>query len=440
MILSKIKDGCAVGFYGLGRSNLALISCLPLEKGRITLRSDRKIDQNDIPRGVNIERILLGEDAVRDISEEVLFFSPSVRRDRAEFAEAKERGVFFSSDAELFFEEVNTPVYAITGSDGKSTTAALTQLLLKASGKHARLIGNIGEPMVKNLTSDVECYVVELSSFMLEYMAPRSKSACITNLTPNHLDWHESFEKYRKSKLNVTKTAERIVIFDDLSDIVKAQRIVSTSRDYRTLKQNFAAESFFTVESGYICRNGEKLLRLDEIKRREEHDIKNLMMAIAMTDGDVRRDAIGRVAGEFSGLPHRCEVVLSKGGVDFIDSSIDSTPARTAQTLRSLDRSVVIILGGRGKGLDYRSLLPEIKKYVRRAIIVGENAREIYGIVENCVRAEIVGSFDEAVIRGAELARSVGTLLLSPASTSFDLFKNYEERGDKFREILSKIY
>lgn len=438
MLLSKIKEGCAVGFFGLGRSNVSLISCLPLDKCRITLRSDRRIDENDLPTGVRIGRILCGEDAARDIDEDVLFFSPSVRRDRAEFAEAKARGVIFSSDAELFFEEVKEPVYAITGSDGKSTTTTLTHLLLKAEGKRSRPVGNIGEPMVKNLSSNAECFVSELSSFMLEYLTPKAKAACITNITQNHLDWHRSFENYRKAKLNVAKMAERMVVFDDLSDIVKAQSIVSTRQSYKDLRRICAAKTYITVEGGYVCRNGERLLKVKNIRRREEHNIKNLMLAIAMTDGEVGLEAIDRVAGEFSGLPHRCELFFSRGGVDFIDSSIDSTPARTVQTLRSLDRPVIIILGGRGKGLEYNELIPALKKYARGAVIVGENAREIYGIVENCVRAEIVSSFDEAIIRGAELARSVGTLLLSPASTSYDFFRNFEERGDRFREIILK--
>ena len=429
-----------MGFFGLGRSNLSLLECLPLEKCKITLRCDREIDKNDIPSGVKIDRIICGEDANKDIDEDILFFSPSVKRDRVDFIKAKERGVTFSSDAELFLEENKSPLYAITGSDGKSTTATLTQLLLQAEGKSSRLLGNIGEPMTKELNSVADCFVLELSSFMLEYAVPRSKAACITNITPNHLDWHGSLEDYRKAKLNIAKIAERLIVSDDLADISGAYGIASISRKYKELKKISPAGIYITAEGGYICRNGERLIKISDIRRREEHNIKNFMLAIAMTDGEVRADAIGKVASDFSGLRHRCELFLSKNGVDFIDSSIDSTPARTVQTLKSLDRQVVIILGGRGKGLDYSLLLPALKKYARVAIITGENAREIYGIVGNCVEAELCTSFEEAIFLGYDKAKEVGALLLSPASTSYDSFKNFEKFCRKCIDLKIKVY
>ena len=163
------------------------------------------------------------------------------------------------------------------------------------------------------------------------------------------------------------------------------------------------------------------------------------MMAIAMTDGHVGTEEIFAVAKDFRGLPHRCEHIFSRDNVDYIDSSIDSTPARTSETLSSLGREVVIILGGRGKGLDFSELIPSLKKYAKHTIIVGENAEEIYRAICGEVRAQIMPDFESAVKRGNVLAKDVGTLLLSPASTSFDLFKNYAERGDKFKEIVKKL-
>lgn len=440
VIISMLKKGCRVGFFGIGKSNISLLSHLPLENCRISIRSDREIELGNIPAGVKVDRILCGGDACRDLDEDIIFFSPSVKRDRTELVKAKERGVIFSSDAELFFDENQAPVYAVTGSDGKSTTATLAHLLLKAEGVRCGLIGNVGEPMAKHLHSGEDCFVCELSSFMLEYASPRAKAACITNITPNHLDWHGSFENYKKIKLSVAKKAERVIIFDEISEISTPYGIVSTSRDYRALSAVYPAEIYITQECGFICKNGHRLIKASDIRRREEHNIKNLMMAIGLTDGVVGKDAIFKVASEFSGLRHRCELFFSQNGVNYIDSSIDSTPARTAQTLRSLDRPVIIILGGRGKGLDYAELIPALQRYAERAIIVGENAEEIYGVIRNFVKAEIISRFDMAVVRGNELAKNVGTLLLSPASTSYDLFRNFEERGDRFREILLQIH
>lgn len=438
MIITKLLGGCKVGFFGLGASNSSLLSNLPLEKCDITLRSDRPICKSEIPIGIRVNRLFTGKNSCAQIDEDILFFSPSVRRDRPELLAAERRGTIFTSDAELFFKRNRTPVLAVTGSDGKSTTATLIDLLLKSGGHDSLLIGNIGEPMYKKKAETHDLFVAELSSFMLTYLKPSVTAACITNITPNHLDWHKGYEEYKMTKLSIGEKAERLILPDELAENIGAEGIISIKIPLRQLIKTYKAELYITVENKYILKNGEKIIDISTVNRREAHNIKNLMMAIAMTDGLVGSEEIRDVATSFHGLPHRCELFFSKDGVDYIDSSIDSSPARTVQTLKSLNRSVVIILGGRGKGLDYIELEPAIKRYAKKVIITGENAEEIYGAVSNSADTEIVADFDEAVIRGKYYSRSVGTLLLSPASTSFDRFKNYAERGEKFKEIVAK--
>ena len=439
MIFSTLQQGCHVGFFGLGLSNAALLRCLPLEKCRITLRSDRPIDRSAIPKGLEIAGVFEGCDACRDIDEDILILSPSVRRDRREFEVAVRKGVILTSDAELFFEQNEKPLFAITGSDGKSTTATLTQLLLSASGVKSALLGNIGQPLI---TADENCdaYVLELSSFMLQYSSPKAVRGCITNITPNHLDWHTDFEEYKKTKISLTKGCEEFVISDDNLDIKGAYGVVSCEKNYRSLRAEYKAEIYITTENGYICKNGRGIIGISEIQKNEKHNLKNLMMAIAMTDGYAADAKIREVAKSFCGLPHRCEKVLSIGKTCFFNSSIDSTPARTVETLNSLDRQVVIILGGGSKRLDYCILAPALKKYAKHVLITGENAEEIYRDIVGAAKTELIDDFDEAVRRGALLAEKVGALLLSPASTSYDRFKNYAERGERFKAILSQIY
>ncbi len=437
MILSKIKAGCSVGFFGYGKSTAALLSCLPLENCSVTLRSDTLIDRSELPRNVRIDKIYECERAGEKIDEEILFFSPSVRRERPELMEAKGRGVLFLSDFELFLKENTRPIFAVTGSDGKSTTATLIHLLLSAEGINSRLIGNIGEPMMAALYEEAECFVVELSSFMLKYARVGAVRGCITCITPNHLDWHSDFNEYEQTKLSLAKSTDELVISEEITKIDHTYAIISDKTPFFKLKNQRKARLYITLENGYICRNGERLINTEGVTRNEKYNLKNLMMAIAMTDGYVGIDAITSVAKTFAGLAHRCECFIEKKRIKYIDSSIDSTPERTVQTLTSLDRRVVIILGGRSKGLDYSALSGVLKKYAENVIITGENANEIYSAI-GIHNAEIIDDFTAAVRRGLRLAQDVGILILSPASTSYDRFKNYAERGEKFKEIVLK--
>lgn len=433
-MLDRLRRGCKVGFFGLGRSNLSLISTLPLENCSITLRSDSRIN----PEIAKCAEIYEGCNSLCNIDEDVLFLSPSVKRDRPELINAQSRGVLLTSDYELFLSECKSKIFAITGSDGKSSTARLLSLLLTESGYNAREVGNMGKPMFESLTPHADIYVAELSSFMLSAARPNATVSALTSLSPNHLDWHGSYENYKKTKISLLKSSEKFVISDENADVSGAFGIVSPSRCYTDLRKLYKAGIYVTVEDGYIKRNGERLLPVDQIKRQEEYSLKNLMLAIAMADGLVTQDAILRVARGFSGLAHRCENFLSTGEIDYYDSSIDTSPTRTATTLRSLGREVVIILGGRSKGLDFSAMLPEIGKYVKFAILIGENRNEIYSVISPVVTCHMADTLDEAITIGIKLARNVGALLLSPASASYDMFTGYEARGDMFKKLVQK--
>ena len=438
MLISMIEKGCRLGFFGLGLSSTALLEYLPLKNCRVSIRSDTDISWSAIPCGARIERLLIGRSAYQNIDEDIIIFSPSVRRDRAELLEAAARGVIFTSDAEMFFEMESAPIFALTGSDGKSTTATLTNMLLNAGGIRSEVIGNIGRPMLPCLHT-ADAFVTELSSFMLSYARPRARRGCITNITPNHLDWHKDFEEYKTAKLSLINGCDEAVIPDELTEIGGAYGIVSIDRGYKELMREYDAQLYITLENGYIKKNGIELIAIDRLKRRERHNLKNAMMAIAMTDGYVNKEGIDSVLSGFEGLKHRCEMVAKIDGVECYDSSIDSTPVRTAVTLRSLGRQVILILGGRSKGLDYTTLNPVLNEYARSIIITGENAEEIYEAIEDKRKVHITKSFAEATELGLNLAKDVGALLLSPASTSYDMFRSYAERGDSFKEILLKL-
>lgn len=440
---SLLSDGnSSIGFFGLGRSNLAILRELSGLGVDITLRSDKKIDRGIIPRDVKIKAIYEGCAAFENLTEKTLVLSPSVRRERPELVLAKERGVRLTSDAELFFEAVDAPVYAISGSDGKSTTAALTHLLLGASPCGTALCGNVGKPMLPMLKCGYSRYVTELSSFMLRYFSPVLERAALTNVTPNHLDWHEDFKEYRDAKLAIYKAAKEAVVNLDDNNIIRGFSApvfaaVSTEVDFATARPRVRAEVYYTLEDGYIKRSGEPYIKLEKIKRRELHNLKNFMTALALTDGKRLADE-NEVARDFGGLSHRCELVTSWHGITFINSSIDTSPARCATTLAAQMAPTVVILGGRGKGVPFDPIREPLKRLGRCAVLLGECAEEIKSALPNGLPTRRAYSMDEAVAFAASLAKCGDTVLLSPAATSYDSYNSFEERGEDFKLAVKK--
>ncbi len=442
-LLANVKK---IGFFGLGKSNISLLRTLPLRELDITLRSEKNIDPTLLPNGIEISRILTGEHAFSEMDEELLVLSPSVRRDRPELLAARIKGTRFTSDPEMFFEAYNGgKLFAISGSDGKSTTAALTGSLLSENHK-ASVIGNIGKPMLESLNDSAKMYVAELSSFTLNYAQPRSYRAAVTNITPNHLNWHSSYEEYKEAKLSLLKSSDEAVISADdkeLSEYSESNEvfaITSITKSFKELKNSAKCQVYVTSEGGFVKRNGDILFPVSEIRRCENHNIKNLLCAIAMADGYAEPEHILSVARTFSGLPHRCELVLTKKCVDYINSSIDTTPARTARTLESLQKKAVLILGGRGKGLAYEELIPYVSKYCSHIVITGEDSDKMYRALSKASGCTVAADFVTAVRLAAEIAKSGEAVLLSPAATSFDFFSGFEERGEKFKKTVTDMF
>ncbi len=433
-----------IGLFGLGISSLDILGHLP-GSASVILRSEGKI--KEVPKSeCRILALYDGERAFDEPREDILFLSPSVRRDRAELIRFKERGVRLYSDAELFFARVKAPVFAVSGSDGKSTVTALASLLLSERFGSAPAIGNIGVPMASALLSDSGAYVTELSSFMLHSGRLRAFRGAVTNITENHLDWHRDFEEYKNTKLSLLHSArEPIVAFDDplcrgFLEKGTAYGLFSSKTGYRELKSYAPAQCYYTFEDGFFQRNGEQLLPLSQSLRKDKNFIKNFLAALALTDGFVTRKSISSAASEFRGLSHRAELFFSSFGIDYIDSSIDTTPERTASTLSSLGRRAVVILGGRGKGLSYAPLSEPVKKYARAVILTGENSEDIARALKGYEPVIFANGLSEAVKMAGAFLRQGDALILSPASTSYDSFRDYKERGEKFKEIIKQIY
>lgn len=441
----KIKS---VGIFGLGKSNEGVIRYLKKHYPNLTftLRQNKPFSEQS---AYDFDKIFVGENALLGFDEDIIFLSPTVRRDKL----PKEVQKITSSDAEFFLENTRSEAFVVTGSDGKSTTTTLTALLLSVGGEKIPAIGNIGVAMTPHLDSNISRVVTELSSFQLMNFAPKSRRALITNISPNHLDFHTSYDEYKWAKTNALKEAdEQILNFDcevcrgELS-FERLFGVYSQRQDYRELSKAVRAEVYVTLKDGIIRLNDREIFDTGAMKCKNRHTVCNLMASIALTHGYTTDEQILRVGREFSGLRHRCEFIGTFAGVTYVNSSIDSTPTRTATTLSSFAGGLVVILGGKGKGLDYRVLIPEITDKARVVILTGANADEIEEVLlsdSEFLSKEIPlirkSDFRDAVLTAIGCSERGDTVILSPASTSFDSFQNFEERGFKFKEIITNYY
>jgi len=434
-----------VGFLGFGKSNSEL--CNYLRKNTSGIEYTLRQSTPPFTGADGFDRVFTGEAWLDSITEDVLFLSPSVRRDDARLGKAESRGVLISSDVELFLELTRGDVFAVSGSDGKSTTAYLTALMLSDAYMGAVPCGNFGEPTSAHIDDGIGyAYALELSSFTLNYLAPHSKRAVITNISENHLNWHTSFEEYIAAKRNLFINAEERVFYYDCPVTRRVAldfpiyAVFSAERTEEELKALVKAKVYVTLDNGKILLNGECIANTAEMKARGRHNLLNVMAAAAMTCGISDTAHIKRVAESFRGLSHRCEQVGYFRGVKYYDSSIDTSPKRCARTLDSFDERVILILGGRSKGQDYRELLPSIKRHVKHVVLTGECAEELRALLQSDrelnemkIKYALVEDFFEAVVYAATVAREGDSVLLSPAATSYDRFKNFEERGSFFK-------
>ena len=399
-------------------------------------------------------RLVLGDGYLAGITEDVIFRTPGLHPFTPELAAAKARGALLTSEMEAFFTVCPCRIIAVTGSDGKTTTTTIISELLKAQGHRVFLGGNIGTPLFDRIPDirPEDFAVLELSSFQLHSMHCAPDVAIITNISPNHLDVHPDFEDYVSAKCS----------------IYRGQRpdgcLVLNAKDAHTPR--FAAEApghvrYFSsigpVENGVYCADGviyrahdgkaEKILDAAEIRIPGAHNVENYMAAFAATDGLVGNAACVQVAHTFSGVPHRMERIRELNGITFINDSIASSPTRTIAGLHALPKPPVIILGGHDKHIPFDTLGDEVCLHAKAAVVVGETAQRIASAIRASKfydpgKLPLVEApdFRAAVETAYGLAQPGDIVTLSPACSSFDLFKNFEERGNTFRTIVESLY
>ncbi|MCC8357610.1 MAG: UDP-N-acetylmuramoyl-L-alanine--D-glutamate ligase [Oscillospiraceae bacterium] len=396
----------------------------------------------------------LGEDYLDDLAGDIIFRTPGVLPTEPALVRAVAEGAVLTSEMELFLSLCPCRVLAVTGSAGKTTTSSILAALLKNAGYKVWLGGNIGHPLLAEtdgITPD-DVAVLELSSFQLHSMTCAPDVAVITNLSPNHLDKHGTMEDYISAKKQIfrhqTSKGKLILNRDDTLTAAFAREALCPVRWFS--RRETPESGVFLREDGMIClqKDGETvpIVSAAALKIPGNHNIDNMMAAFAAACDMVPLEVMGQTARTFSGVPHRLETVGIYHGVTFINDSIATSPDRTMAGLDCFQEKVILIAGGKDKGLPFGELGEAVCAHVKSLYLTGWTAEKIKTAVENAPsyapgspEIHVIEDFSETVRAAAQEASPGDTVLLSPACTSFDHFKNFEERGNAFRQIIMEM-
>lgn len=364
-----------------------------------------------------------------------------------EIKAAAKKGIPVISEIELACRFLKGKIIAITGSNGKSTTATLTHKILREAGQKAHLAGNIGTPLISFVAKSKpdHTYVTEVSSFQLAYVDQfKPDISVFLNISENHLDWHGSFVKYFRAKKNLFRNLfpEDVIILNRDQPPVWDLAKESEARLYAFSRTRKVARGCYREKGWIILRDGrqEMLMPISRIPLPGPHNHENVMAAalVGRLSG-VSLAAIRKSVKAFRGLEHRLEDVCTIEGIRFVNDSKATTVDATLKALASFNQKIVLILGGRDKGGDFRPLRQAVKAKVRHVLLIGEAGEKIASALGRVVSQEEVSSYPEAVRRAFLQATSGDIVLLAPACTSWDMFKNFEERGRVFKREVRRL-
>ena len=452
-----------VAILGAGLSGKAVLDYLSqaiapvLSDLRVSLRDEKDRPCPDWAKNRPWVEWRCGKNWLFDLSETILFRSPGIRPDLPELTRATKAGAVMTSEIALLCRNCPARIYAVTGSDGKTTTSAMTHAVLQAAcdGTHrVYLGGNIGRSLLCDLPHMTACdrVVLELSSFQLCDFYPHTRAAAVLNLTENHLNWHTSMEEYRQAKAHILPHAKRRVLSaDDPATLSMAQPgdcLFSTEMPPDALWQQYGRRPLVCLCEGTVClcENGETtpVFAAKDLPLPGVHHLRDAMAAMGLLWGDVSPETMRAGLLSFHGVPHRMQKVATVGGVVCVDSSIDTTPARTAATLAATPGRPTVICGGSDKGVSY---LPLARVLIARAgcvVLTGQTRDAIRRALteEHCppeLPVVVCEDFEEAVRVAFSLTPPGETLLLSPACASFDRFEDYRARSRLFCETVRRL-
>lgn len=441
--------GKKVAICGIGNNNVPVILQF-LDAGANVVACDRRTAEQ---LGEVADRLLnagatlqLGEDYLEKLDADLILRTPGMKPYLPQFEAARARGITVTSEMELFFDLCEAPIYAVTGSDGKTTTTTIVAGLLDAAGIKTFVGGNIGRallPYVHDITAK-DAAVVELSSFQLTNMTQSPHVAVVTNVAPNHLDWHTDMQEYIDAKRNlIAHQCENDRAVLNLDNATTVEFVDDCQAPVWQFSRKSKVNRGCWVDADgniVVTENGTDtiVMNVTDIRIPGVHNIENYMAAIAAVWGITNPEAIRSFARAFGGVAHRCELVRTRHDVRWYNDSIGSSPSRTIAGLKAFTQKVILIAGGYDKHIPYDPLGPVAADTVKHAILLGATAPAIETAIRGCSNLPItrVSGMEEAVKVAAEIAGEGDVVFMSPASASFDMYKNFEERGNHFRDLV----
>tara|TARA_B100000686_G_C16746295_1_gene949626 strand:+ start:176 stop:1516 length:1341 start_codon:yes stop_codon:yes gene_type:complete len=435
---------------GMGKTGIETANFLA-RKGALTTLLDRRSfeETGSVSKRLNASVVTLWGTEELPVGSQCVVVSPGVDIEAPFLDNARREGIPVISEIELASRFNRSPIIAITGSNGKSTTTRLVEKMLDADGKKIRVGGNIGMPFI-SLTEEADLLdymILEVSSFQLEGIKEfRPVIAAILNLSPDHLDRHKTFGRYAavKARIAMNQTAENYLILNaDDSETARLAEGLPVQRIFFSGKSEVEFGSW--VDNGIIRARvyGRQfdIGSIESLSRTLRWQVENVLAAttVAALVG-IRRSAIMEAVRGFEGLEHRLEWVRSVGNVEYINDSKGTNLGSVVKSLNSFNRPVVLIFGGRDKGGDFQPLLPIFKEKVKWLILIGESRSMVKKLLSGTPPFEEAETLERAVRRATEIAESGDIVLLSPGCASFDMFKDYADRGNRFKALVGKIF
>lgn len=447
-----------IAIIGLGVSNIPLIDYMYDKKANVTVFDNREIDS--IPQEIMDKiksynfKFFFGKESLKNLKNfDIIFRSPSCLPTKPELVEEANRGAIVTTEIEMLMKMCPCKIIGVTGSDGKTTTTSLINYILEKAGKKTFLGGNIGTPLFTQLSEITpnDIVVLELSSFQLMQMEISPDIAVITNITPNHLNIHKDYQEYIDAKKNIFKYQNEngILILNNDNEITK-----NCSKEAKGKVIFFSSKEKlndgFIVENKVIkqCNEGVRkhILNTDEILLKGNHNYENIATAFAAVSTIIDLEQAATVVKEFKGVEHRLEFVRELNGVKWYNDSASSSPTRANAGINAFEEPITLIAGGYDKNLDYEPLAKPILEKVSNLILIGQTAGKIFDAVKQESEEQnkelpiyMCSTLEEAVELAKKVTKPKEVVLFSPASASFDMFKNAVERGKKYKKFVQKL-